>query len=259
MWQRIVHTQVAYFAVPAAQPAADVLKLCDLPAPFPGVDNEYRPTMLIDLQMPAEDLWNAITPRTRTMIRQAIRLDIVVEPIAELTEEIWDAFLSAYWRLKPRKEKAGALGTGHIRELISQRRFVLTRSRDTDGHILSWHAYVRTPERARLQTTISEMNPARDSEWNKLVERAHSFHHWEDMLQFKNEGLHIYDFGGVYRGSEDQQQVNIARFKQLFGGHIADTYDAVVPLTLKGRLALSLLSHIGAEDRTGGRMAGASA
>lgn len=259
MWRRLVRTQVEYFAVPDSLGAADVLKLYDQPAPFPGVHNVYRPTILIDLQVSEEVLWNAVTPQTRKMIRQAIRQDFVVEPIGNLTEEVWNAFLAAYRSLRQRKEKAGALGVGQIKELINQRRFALSRSRDTEGNILSWHTYVRTPERARLQTTISNLDPMRDKHWNNLVGRAHRFHHWEDMLRFKNEGVHIYDLGGVYRGTEDQQQINIARFKQLFGGHFADTYDAVVPLTLKGRLALSLLSHISAETRAGDRAAGAPA
>ncbi len=259
MWRRIVRTQVAYFSVPAVMPPADVLKLSDLPARFADVPNVYRPTILIDLRQPEEELWNAVTSATRKVIRQAVRQNIVVEPIPELNSEIWDAFLSAYWKLWHRKQKAGALGIGQIRDLIGQGRFALTRSRDPDGNTLSWHAYVRTPERARLHTTISDMDPTRGSPWNNLVGRAHRLHHWQDMLQFKKEGVHIYDFGGVYRGSEDQEQLNIARFKQLFGGHFADTYDAVVPLTMKGRLALSLLSHISAEARAGGRTAGVPA
>jgi hypothetical protein len=259
IWRRIVRTQVEHFAVPAILPAADVLKLSDLPARFAGAPNVYRPTILIDLQQPEETLWDAMASQARKGIRQAMRQNIVVERIPELTEEIWNAFLAAYWGLWHRKHNAGALGIGQIRDLITQGRFALSRSRDLDGNMLSWHAYVRTPERARLHTTISDMDPARGSHWNNLVGRAHKLHHWQDMLQFKSEGVQIYDFGGVYRGSEDQEQINIARFKQLFGGHFADTYDAVVPLTLKGRLALSLLSHVSAEARAGGRVAGVPA
>lgn len=259
MWRRIVRTQVAYFSVPVPLPDADVLKLNDVPARIAGVPNTYRPTILVNLHQSEEELWDAIAAQTRKAIRQAIRQNIVVEPIAELTEDIWEAFLSAYWKLWHRKRDAGALGIGQIRDLITQDRFALTRSRDPHGNTLSWHAYVRTPERARLHTTISDMDPARDSQWNNLVGRAHRMHHWQDILQFKNEGLQIYDFGGVYRGSEDQEQINIARFKQFFGGYFADTYDAVLPLTMKGRLALSLLSHISAGARSGGRTAGAPA
>jgi hypothetical protein len=259
IWRRVVRTHVAHFVAPALPPRVDVLKLSDLHSPFPGVHNDDRPTILIDLQQPEDELWNAIAPQTRKMIRQAARQPITVERVPELSEATWNEFLAAYWKLWRRKTKAGALGVGQIRDLISGDRFCLTRSLDADGHVLSWHAYVRTPERVRLHTTISDMDPGKDSHWNNLVGRAHRLHHWQDLLAFKNEGVRIYDFGGVYRGTEDQEQVNIARFKQLFGGRFAETYDAVVPLTLRGRLALSLVSHVGADARAGGGALGVPA
>jgi hypothetical protein len=259
IYRRIVRTRVEFFSVPAAIPRADVLKLCDLPAPFPGVPNEYRPTILIDLRTSDDDLWNAIAPQTRKVIRQAKREGIVIERASEISETNWNAFLAAYRKLWQRKQSAGALGVGQISELIAQGRFALSTSRDAEGNILSWHSYVRTADRVRLLNTISDMDPSRDTRWNNLVGRAHRYHHWQDMLDFKNEGAHTYDFGGVYRGTEDKEQANIARFKQLFGGLFADSYDAVVPLTLKGRLALSLVSRIGAEARAGGRPVGATA
>ena len=258
-WRCLVRTQVAYFAVPATPPAVDVLKLCDLPAPFPGVANEYRPTILIDLTESEETLLAAFVPNTRKAMRQATREGVAVQSVTPLTEEVWNAFLAAYWKLWRRKQKAGALGIGQIRDLIAQGLFELTVSRNPEGQILSWHAYVRTPERARLHTTISDIDPLRDTKWNNMVGRAHRLHHWQDMLRFKAEGAKTYDFGGVYRGTDDKEQMNIARFKQAFGGRFADTYDAVVPLTLKGRLALSLVAHISAEARAGGRAAGAHA
>jgi hypothetical protein len=258
-WRRIVRTQVEYFAAPATLPDADVLKLCDLPAPFPGVRNEYRPTILIDLTAPEEELWNTISSQTRKVIRQSTREAVAIESVSEISEDIWNEFLASYQKLWGRKHNAGALGVGQIRELIRQDRYALTRSRTPEGDILSWHFYVRTPDRVRLHTTISNMDPTRDSKWNNRVGRVHRLHHWQDMLQFKREGARIYDFGGVYRGTDDQEQMNIARFKQLFGGHFADTYDAVVPLTLKGRLALSIISHVSAEARAGGQVAGAHA
>jgi hypothetical protein len=254
-----VRTHVEYFAVPASLPDADVLKLCDLPVPFPGTANEYRPTILIDLHQPEEDLWNCVTPPTRKMIRQATRLGIVVDDVSALDEKTWSSFQAAYFKLWQRKSKAGALGVGQIRDLIASGRFVLTRSRDAQGTPLSWHSYVKTGGRARLQTTISDMDPSRGSDWNNLVGRAHRLHHWLDMLHFKSQGVGVYDFGGVYRGSDDPEQINIARFKQLFGGHFADTYDAVVPLTWKGRAALSIVSHISPARRAGGLQAGVPA
>lgn len=259
LWRCLVRTQVAFFGAPTTPPAVDVLKLCDLPAPFPGVPNEYRPTILIDLTEPEETLLAGVVANTRKVMRQAVREGVTVQSVMPLSDEVWNAFLTAYWKLWRRKEKAGALGIGQIRDLIAQGLFELTVSRNSEGHILSWHAYVRTPERVRLHTTISDMDRARDTKWNNMVGRAHRLHHWQDMLRFKAEGAKIYDFGGVYRGTDDQEQTNIARFKQSFGGHFADTYDAVVPLTLKGRVALALIAHINADTRAGGRVAGAHA
>jgi hypothetical protein len=259
LWRTLVRTEVAYFAVPATPSGVDVLKLRDLPAAFAGVTNDYRPTILIDLTQSEEDLWNGVTPQTRKLVRQATRLGVTIEPVAALTEPLWEQFLGAYRKLWSRKHQAGALGVGQIHELIESGRFDLSISRNVDGRILSWHSYVRCNGRARLQTTISDMDTARGPDWNNLIGRAHRLHHWRDMLRFKAEGIATYDLGGVYRGNDDQEQINIARFKQLFGGHFADTYDADVPLTAKGRLALTLITRVGAELRAGGSAAGAPA
>lgn len=258
-YRRLVRTRVAFFAVPADTAGVDVLKLCDLPAPLPSVANEYRPTVRIDLVRDEDALWNDVVPKTRKVIRQAGREGITVERIDELTEETWNAYLASYGKLWQRKRAAGALGVGQISELIASGRFLLTRSRAPDGAVLSWHGYVATAGRARLLSTASDMDPSRDTQWNNMVGRAHRLHHWQDILAFKRDGFDTYDLGGVYRGTEDAEQTNIARFKQSFGGHFADTYDAVVPLTLKGRLALALVSRIGAEARAGGPALGVTA
>ena len=127
----------------------------------------------------------------------------------------------------------------------------MTTSRDANGNVLSWHSYVCCLGQVRLLNTISGVDPSRDTQWNNLVGRAHRLHHWKDMLFFKEEGAKTYDLGGVYRGTEDQEQANIARFKTSFGGQPAETYDAVLPLTVKGSIALSFLSRVGAEARFG--------
>ncbi len=259
LWRRLVRTEVTHFAVPETMPRADVLKLCDLPMPYPGVFNHYRPTILIDLSQSEDALFKALAPAVPKAIRQAVRLGIVIDMIDEITEDVWDGFLSAYEKLLRRKPMAGALGVGQIRDLIRKGDYELSCSRDREGNILSWHSYVVAKGRARLQTTIADLDPSQGSTWNNLVGRAHRLHHWQDILRYKARGLTVYDFGGVYRGKDDPEQMQIAYFKQLYGGSFADTYDAVIPLSRKGRLALSLVSHVSAESRAGGRAIGAHA
>ena len=250
-YRRLVRTHTQFFSAPDVLPETDILKLCNLSAPFPGVANDSCPTIVIDLHMPEEDLWNAVEPKTRKVIRQATREGIQIgQP--QLSEETWKSFLAAYWKLWSRKQNAGALGVGQISELIETGRFTMTTSRDMNENTLSWHTYIRSADRVRLLNTVSAIDPARDTQWNNMVGRAHRLHHWQDMLLFKRDGIRTYDLGGVYCGTNDTEQLNIARFKKSFGGGPAKTFDAILPLTTMGRIALSLVGMIGAEARAGG-------
>jgi len=258
MYRRLVRTQVEFFAVPATFPDTDVLKLCSLPEPYPGVPNESCPTIMIDLGASQDALWKAIEAKSRKVMRQAERDGVTTAQI-DITPDTWNAFLTAYRKLLGRKQKAGVLGIGQISELIAQGRFAVTVSRDGNGSILSWHSYVAAHGRARMLNTMSDIDPRRGSQWNNLVGRANRLHHWQDMLRFKEDGLKSFDLGGVYRGTDDAEQLNIARFKRSFGGRFVDTFDAVLPLTFKGRLALSLAAKLGPEARAGGPASGVPA
>jgi hypothetical protein len=238
---------------PDTPPKADVLKLCNLSSPFPGAPNDRCPTVLIDLTASEEELWRNTHPNTRKMVRQAKREGITVGRLGPLSEDFWSSFLPAYKRLLRRKRSAGALGFGQISELAALGLLAVNTSCHANGSTLSWHIYVRHKGHARLLSTISDINPARRSQWNNLVGRAHRLHHWQDILWFKSDGCTTYDFGGVYRGNDDSEQINIARFKTSFGGQPADTYDAVLALTLKGRIARGVVARMGAEFRAGGR------
>jgi hypothetical protein len=240
LFRGVVRTHVEFFSKSEAPPGTDVLKLINLPEPVPGVENLACPTVVIDLTRSEEDLWNGMDAKTRKVIRQASRENLIVQEMRELSATDWQTFLDAYDKLRSRKRQTDPLGLGQIHELIAKGWLVATACRDAEGTLLSWHNYVRCNGRARLLNTVSAIAPERDTQWNNLVGRAHRLHHWQDMLLFKAQGVHVYDLGGVYRGTDDPEQLNIARFKASFGGEPADTFDAVLPLTVKGRLALSL-------------------
>ncbi|MBU6298690.1 MAG: hypothetical protein KGJ79_03785 [Alphaproteobacteria bacterium] len=250
LYRRLVRTEIAFFAPPEMPPEADVLKLCMQAAPAPGVCNFCCPTIVIDLTPPEEALWDGIEAKSRKVIRQAMREAVAVADVP-LTEENWNAFRAAHETLRSRKRKADALGVGQISDLAAKGQYVMTVSRNAEGAILSWHGYARGHGHVRLLNTVSAIDPARDTAWNNLVGRANRLHHWRDMLRFKSDGVTSYDLGGVYRGEDDPEQMNIARFKKSFGGAMADTFDAVLPLTGKGRIALALVGLVSAEARSG--------
>jgi hypothetical protein len=239
LYRRFVRTEVQFFARTAPLAGTDVLKLNNMPAPVPGVANLRRATVLIDLTQDEEALLAAIDAKERKKIRQAEREGIRVERFTEITQKNWQDFLAAYAKLRQRKKMADALALGQVHELAKNGWLGLSASYDGEGTPLSWHVYILSHGVARLYSTVSDIDPAKGSPWNNMVGRAHRLHHWHDMLRCKADGVRTYDFGGVYRGSTDQEQLNIARFKTGFGGEFADTFDAALPLTAWGRTALS--------------------
>ena len=258
-YRRLVRTHIDFFAPAASFPKTDILKLYALPAPLPGVENLICPTIIIDLLSAEDALWEAVDAKSRKVIRQAGREGIEVDHFRDVSAKDWDEFQAAYNKLRSRKHAADALGVGQIGELMARDMIVMSVSRDGLGNRLSWHSYVRAHGHVRLLNTVSQMDPTRDTQWNNMVGRAHRLHHWKDILYFKEHGAQSYDLGGVYRGTEDREQMNIARFKSSFGGYASQTYDAVMALTGKGRLALSVVAKIGSELRAGGAEAGSLA
>jgi hypothetical protein len=240
LYRSLVRTHVEFFTRPSSLPDADILKLNAQSEPVPEVPNLCYPTVVIDLTPPEETLWNGVEAKTRKVIRQAEREGAGMRVTTSLSQEDWNGFRAAYDRLQNRRKKVEALGIGLIHELIETDRFVMTVCADAEGNILSWHCYVRCGGHARLHETVSTIDPERGTQWNNTVGRAHRLHHWRDMLFFKAEGVRSYDLGGVYRGTQDQEQMGIARFKTSFGGVAADTFNAVLPLTARGRFAVSL-------------------
>lgn len=68
-----------------------------------------------------------------------------------------------------------------------------------------------------------------------LIGRANRFHHWQDMLRFKQAGIRVYDFGGWYQGTTDTEKLGINRFKAEFGGTVVTNYNCKLLLTAKSR------------------------
>ena len=97
-----------------------------------------------------------------------------------------------------------------------------------------WHAYHVGYDRATLLHSASVLRAESGQALRTKVGRANRYHHWRDILYFKQLGLRIYDFGGWYEKKEDRARLNINKFKEGFGGNIVKTYTCERPLTLRG-------------------------
>ena len=85
------------------------------------------------------------------------------------------------------------------------------------------HVYVVDPSIGRVRM-IRSASLFRDLDKPKqaVVGRANRFLHFQDMIHFRNEGLHQYDFGGYHLPSEQVSQDlrQVSDFKASFGGRL---------------------------------------
>ena len=113
-------------------------------------------------------------------------------------------------------------------------------AKDRAGLVLAYHLVFLTPKRARQILAISPYRSAQTGAWRKAVSCANCLIHWHNFLAFRERGIHEFDFGGWYPGTTNIRLLGINRFKKSFGGRVVREYDCEQPVTLKGRLLLTL-------------------
>ena len=114
----------------------------------------------------------------------------------------------------------------------------ISRVRDKQGNDLAWHVYYQAKGRCSLLHTLLLFREHSDSTLRNCIGRANRFHHWQDMLRFKQLGVSIYDFGGWYEGNSDVERLRINNFKSGFGGVVVENHNCVQLITLKARTLL---------------------
>jgi hypothetical protein len=60
------------------------------------------------------------------------------------------------------------------------------------------------------------------------------------MLEFKALGFTRYDWGGLFEDGTSRERAGINNFKREFGGEQTKLYEAVVPLSVRGRIYLPI-------------------
>lgn len=228
----------AYFEAPARPVRADLLRLVQLPV-RPAAPAQSCFTILIDLGQEPGALLGAMNAEARSRIRRAEARDGLAYHAAPRPDvALVDRFCAFFDRFAASKGLPPA-DRRHLLRLAEAGALDLSRV-CRDGEDLVWHAHCRAPGGAMLLASASLYRALPDPAARNLVGRANRYQHWRDMLRFKADGLGVYDLGGWYPGADDAGLLRINRFKESFGGTIAERYNCLVPLTLHGRLALRL-------------------
>ncbi|MBV8295512.1 MAG: GNAT family N-acetyltransferase [Acidimicrobiia bacterium] len=200
------------------------------------------PTLHADLTAPSDQLLSDVKKNVRYEIRRAeadgVGVHHVPAPSTAQTVEFadfYDAFAADKCQpLAPRALLERCRGSG-----------MLTLSWvEHEGTTLGWHAHVRSGRWVRLLLSGSHFRLQGDPSLRAMIGRANRHLHWKDFAFFQANGVETYDWGGIYTGTEDPEQLRIADFKRGFGGHLAHTYECLYPVSTLGRLSFRARSTI---------------
>jgi hypothetical protein len=175
---------------------------------------------------------------TRSQIRRAqtegIRYEFTSAPNSTWTDQFFD-----FYELFAVSRKLRSVNRCRFLAILGQNALDFSRVSSPDGRILVWHANLRIGRYVLVDASASlfrrEIGPAA-----AYIGRANRLLHWLDMLRFSAEGFAIYDFGGWYGGTTNEQLLRINRFKESFGGELVLYYNCDQAVSWKGALALSL-------------------
>ena len=229
------------------------LWLDEPPPPHPGVDvlvYRYRSTPIADAHSsPLHSLRTDLTPpepailarfdeTCRRQIRRAGREDsLEYERLAEPATDL-EAFADFYDVFA--RQRGLWLADRHwLRRAAEARQLALSRV-VRGGETLVWHAHLLAGDSAQLAHSASWFRDAADGDHRSLVARANRWLHWQDMLAFKAAGIRHYDWGGMFADESTAERAGINRFKRTFGGAPVLAYECSVPVTLRGRVWLTV-------------------
>jgi hypothetical protein len=219
----------------------DVVRYKFRAGPVPGSRWAKFYTLWLNLEDNPKYLLAGMSRATRSQIRRAEREGLCYEfastPTSFWTEQFFD-FYDSFARSKNLK---ASVDRRRLLALLSQNALDLSRISSPDGHVLVWHAHLRS---GRYACCLYSASLFRREVKNvaAYIGRANRLHHWYDMLRFRDEGFSIYDFGGWYPGTQNQALLRVNCFKKSFGGELVVQYNCDHGITWKGVLALWLRS-----------------
>lgn len=206
-------------------------------------------TLHIDLTLSQDELLKEFDRRTRTDIRKVRDTGMIV---THFTTDISDSQLKEF--ITYYNNFAATKGIAPVyKELLEEVRqsgnLCLTKAcygKSCEGitckqeDILCMHMYLIDDERSRvLYSASSRFDFDRETD-KHFVARGNRLLHFDDMMSLKEQGILIYDFGGLFLDDDEPSHVGIDRFKRGFGGKVLDEFSYPYPVTTKGMIYLKL-------------------
>jgi hypothetical protein len=174
---------------------------------------------------------------TRWQIRRAQKENFGYEFASTPTRNWAEKFFEFYDSFARSKNVRFSVDRDRALGFLNQGVLDLSYVSSPDGHVLVWHAHLRSGSYVALHSSASLFRCESHSA-AAYISKANRLHHWLDLLRFRDEGFAIYDFGGWYPGKQNDALLRVNRFKESFGGELVVQYNCDQALTWKGAIGL---------------------
>lgn len=212
-----------WFDEPQPAKGFDVVTRCSTPVRGERGQSTDFYSLQIDLTKSPDEILAGFARNTRAQIRESIdggtveaddfRFDFIEDAsVADLEEFV------AFYDVFADSKHLSRLYMPRMLGYLESGAFSLTRVVRLNKTLV-WHATVRTRTHVGVMLSASHFRLEGSPEMRKLIGCANRNLHWQEMLHYKRKGYEIYDFGGWYEGTADQQKLLINRFKEEFGGN----------------------------------------
>ena len=233
----VAYGELWFDEAPPRDAGVDILVYRYRTAPLIQAPSLPLHSLRTDLAPPPEAIMARFGESCRRQIRRAerddgLRYQLFAEPTRELDEfaRFYDVFA---------RQKGLWLADRHWLARAAEAHQLALSCVLRDGERLVWHAHLRAGRTAQLAHSASWYRGS-GADHRSLVARANRWLHWQDMLAFKAAGAVHYDWGGMFADESTEERAGINRFKRTFGGMPVLAYEGSVPVSLRGRLWLTV-------------------
>ncbi|MEH7073446.1 peptidoglycan bridge formation glycyltransferase FemA/FemB family protein [Neobacillus drentensis] len=196
-------------------------------------------TLCIDLHKSEEQLRTELNKSTRYQINKADRDHLTIRVVTNPNTNDLEDF-KRFFNVYAKEKGIELFQDERINGMAGNGKLYITYVFHKNGDLLAGHLYMADGNRAGMFYSGSIRLTNTDIPKND-VGRANRYLHWHDILYFKKENYHLYDFYGISLDENNKDQQNINQFKRSFGGEEVTEYRSFIPQTLKGSLFVLLL------------------
>lgn len=202
-------------------------------------------TLITDLTDIEECLFSAIKKNYRYEIKRCNRIEEEItyqyyDKLNPIDQSLLDGFENVYNQMYKDKGIKNIFNKNQVKNMIENESIVLFTIGFYRDIPLVFHSYVYSQNDAKVRFYYSASPFRQEKLEAERIGRINKGLHWFDLKTFKEQGIKLYDWGGI---ANPDNPDGIGKFKLSFGGKVELLHNVMMGKTLKGKFIIMLLKN----------------